>query len=102
MAIKIHGGRSLHGTALAICLFICAASSNAQVRRDDSNIRLLPLAVKAADPFYVVTGIYSRAYADLFVKDSVPIQFSRTQRNMDPKSRSFGIGGSTSYDMFII
>ena len=36
------------------------------------------------------------------MKDTIPIAFVRTQRNMDPRSRSFGIGGSTSYDMFII
>src|SRR5215471_11493677 len=55
-----------------------------------------------ADPFSVSTGIYYREYNDLFVKDTIPINFVRTQRNMDPRSRSFGIGGSTSYDMFII
>ena len=36
------------------------------------------------------------------MKDTIPIEFVRTQRNMDQRSRSFGIGGSTSYDMFII
>lgn len=56
----------------------------------------------AADPFYVGTGIYYRAYTDLVVKDTIPINFVRTQRNLDPQSRSFGIGASTSYDMFII
>ncbi len=54
------------------------------------------------DPFEISNGIYYREYDDLFVKDSIPIKFSRTQRNMDPMSRAFGIGGSTSYDMFII
>lgn len=56
----------------------------------------------AADPFYVGTGVYYREYTDLFVKDTIPIDFIRAQRNMDPTSRSFGIGASSSYDMFII
>jgi YD repeat-containing protein len=55
-----------------------------------------------ADPFDVVTGIYSREYPDLHVDDSMPLDFVRTQRNMDPRSRAFGIGASTSYDLFII
>jgi YD repeat-containing protein len=58
--------------------------------------------VTDGDPFDLSTGIYYREYKDLFVKDTIPIDFVRTQRNMDPRSRSFGIGGSTSYDMFII
>jgi len=58
--------------------------------------------ISAADPFDVGTGIYYREYEDLSVKDTIPIDFVRTQRNMDPQSRSFGIGGSTSYDMFIV
>lgn len=58
--------------------------------------------VVSGDPFDVQTGIYFREYPDLFLPDSIPIQFNRTQRSMDPRSRSFGRGGSTSYDMFII
>lgn len=63
-----------------------------------------PLAMNAiaADPFDIETGIYLRTYHDLFIQDSVPIDFVRTQRSMDPRSRSFGIGASTSYDMFIV
>jgi hypothetical protein len=54
------------------------------------------------DPFYVGTGVYYREYTDLLVKDTIPINFVRTQRNMDPESRSFGIGASSFYDIFII
>jgi YD repeat-containing protein len=62
----------------------------------------LVMNVTAADPFDVGTGIYFRDYQDLFVEDSIPISFIRTQRNMDSRVRSFGVGSSTSYDMFII
>jgi YD repeat-containing protein len=58
--------------------------------------------VTAADPVLVCCGIYEREYTDLYVEDNIPIDFVRTQRNMDKNSRSFGIGSSTSYDMFII
>jgi YD repeat-containing protein len=58
--------------------------------------------MSAGDPFDLQTGIYYRDYKDLFIADSIPIDFVRTQRNMDPRSRSFGVGASTSYDMFII
>lgn len=55
-----------------------------------------------ADPFDLVTGIYHREYPDLYVKDSIPLNFVRTQRNLDDRSRAFGVGASTSYDMFIV
>jgi YD repeat-containing protein len=58
--------------------------------------------ISAGDPFDVETGIYYRTYLDLFIDDSISIRFERTQRNQDTRSRSFGIGASTSYDMFII
>jgi YD repeat-containing protein len=60
------------------------------------------LGASDADPFDLVTGIYHREYPDLYVEDSIPLNFYRTQRNLDERSRAFGIGASTSYDMFII
>jgi len=77
-------------------------SAIAQVQQPDDIFKQTHDNISAADPFDVGTGIYYREYEDLFVKDTIPIDFVRTQRNMDPQSRSFGIGGSTSYDMFII
>ena len=58
--------------------------------------------ISAGDPFDVETGIYYRTYLELSIDDSIPIRFERTQRNQHTRSRSFGIGASTSYDMFII
>lgn len=60
------------------------------------------MGVSDADPFDLVTGIYHREYPDLYVEDSIPLNFVRTQRNLDDRSRAFGIGASTSYDMFIV
>lgn len=79
-----------------------ASSAAAQVRAPETSGASNIGFVKDADPFDVSTGIYSRTYSDLFVKDTIPIDFVRAQRNMDPRSRSFGLGGMTSYDMFII
>src|ERR1700746_433821 len=66
------------------------------------NANQVAFGVKAGDPFDVETGIYYRTYLDLSIDDGIPIRFERTQRNQDTRSRSFGIGASTSYDMFII
>jgi len=76
-------------------------SGSCQVQ-EPSGLLTSPERAKAADPFSVATGIYSRAYTDFSINDSIPIEFVRTYRNMDALSRSFGIGTSTSYDMFII
>ena len=101
--MKIRTVDSLYPALLVMCILWSPARVSGQLKRpNDSPQGPLVLGVKAADPFDVETGIYSREYTDLLVKDSIPIRFSRTLRNMDPKSRSFGIGGSSSYDMFII
>ncbi len=64
----------------------------------------VPLAnsPKVGDPVDLQTGLYIRSNTDLHLKDSIPIQLTRTYRNADPRSRAFGIGTSTSFDMFII
>jgi YD repeat-containing protein len=89
--------------ALFVLSFIIASvASLAQVQQPDAIFRSTHDNISAADPFDVGTGIYYREYEDLFVKDTIPIDLVRTQRNMDPRSRSFGIGASTSYDLFIV
>jgi YD repeat-containing protein len=91
------------GRALLVLPFLIASvASVAQVQEPEAIFKSTHDNVSAADPFDVSTGIYYREYEDLLVKDTIPIDFVRTQRNMDPRSRSFGIGGSTSYDMFIV
>jgi len=88
---------------LLICILLPSIFVVAQVHRPgDFRPNPVSLGVKAGDPFDVGTGIFYREYADLVVDDSIPINFVRTQRNLDPQSRSFGIGGSTSYDLFIV
>ena len=88
---------------LSICLGASWVVGVAQVLQPRDPVSV-PLAknVTAADPFDIETGIYFRAYQDLFVADSIAIDFVRTQRNQDSRVRSFGVGSSTSYDMFII
>ena len=90
-----------HRVLFVLTLLIASATSFAQVQQQAA-FKSGHDNISAADPFDVGTGIYYREYEDLFVKDTIPIDFVRTQRNMDPRSRSFGIGGSTSYDMFIV
>ena len=39
---------------------------------------------------------------DLYLPDVIPIQLTRTYRQMDSTSRTFGIGTTLDYDMFIV
>jgi YD repeat-containing protein len=99
--------RILVGDAWLILISVLSAFfpplTVAQVRQSiEYNRNQVAFGVKAGDPFDVETGIYYRTYLDLFIDDSIPIRFERTQRNQDTRSRSFGIGARTSYDMFII
>src|SRR5215469_3139203 len=88
---------------LHIILFLISSSfATAQVEQPDNIFKSSYDNITAADPFDVGTGLYFREYRDLYVEDTIPIDFVRTQRNMDPRSRSFGVGASTSYDMFIV
>jgi hypothetical protein len=88
---------------MSIFSLLFAPLAVAQVHQPlEFNGNRVGFGVKAGDPFDVGTGIYYRTYLDLLVADTIPVRFERTQRNQDFRSRSFGIGGSTSYDMFII
>lgn len=58
--------------------------------------------VTEGDPIDLYTGLYVRTNTDLFVRDTIPIGVQRTYRNADNRSRSFGIGTSHLYDMFIV
>jgi len=81
--------------ALPVLSFlITSVFAIAQVQQPDDIFKRTHDNISAADPFDVGTGIYYREYEDLFVKDTIPIDFVRTQRNMDPRSRSFGIGAA--------
>src|SRR5580704_14323423 len=87
---------------LVLSVFV-ALPAVAQVHQPvEHNRNQVAFGITAGDPFDVETGIYYRTYLDLSIDDSIPIRFERTQRNQDARSRSFGIGASTSYDMFII
>jgi hypothetical protein len=77
-------------TLLSVCFLLLPVLGVAQVQQPSDLRESASQSVKGADPFDIGTGIYSREYADLIVEDTIPINFTRTQRNMDPKSRSFG------------
>jgi hypothetical protein len=90
-------------TLISISCLLFPALSEGQVHPPvELNGNQAGFGISAGDPFDVETGIYYRTYLDLFIDDSIPIRFERTQRNQDTRSRSFGIGASTSYDMFIV
>jgi len=92
----------MHHIFLVLTFLAEPMATIAQLQQPDSVTRTAYDNITAADPFDVGTGVYYREYEDLFVKDTIPIDFVRSQMNMDPRSRSFGIGGMASYDMFIV
>jgi YD repeat-containing protein len=97
------------GRLLNTCLLIFALLGNANAYLDVSEPRSVesppaPLDVHPtdADPVGLETGWYSRSNVDLYIKDSIPIQFTRIYRNADSRSRAFGIGTSHTFEMFIV
>jgi len=95
--------RTVRSVVVTVCLLFGTVVAVAQVRLAPATDRNPDQGkVTDGDPFEIATGIYYREYEDLYINDTIPINFVRTQRNKDPRSRAFGIGASTSYDMFII
>jgi hypothetical protein len=56
---------------------------------------------QAGDPVDCSTGPFLNTETDLRLADLLPIDFGRTYRNNDTLSRAFGLGSSSSYDLFL-
>ena len=54
------------------------------------------------DPVDLSTGLFIQTNTDLSLPDVLPIAFTRTYRQNDSVSRSFGIGSMHPYDMFLV
>ncbi|WP_414450021.1 RHS repeat-associated core domain-containing protein [Burkholderia sp. 22PA0099] len=54
------------------------------------------------DPVDAYTGIFTLNRTDLRVADVIPLEVTRTYRTRDNVARSFGIGTTLSYDMFLV
>jgi YD repeat-containing protein len=87
--------------ALLSSLAQAESTGNRKLEVRSARVALQAGSSKAADPIDLETGLYLRSHIDLYLKDSIPISFTRTYRNADPRSRAFGIGASHSFEMFI-
>ena len=54
------------------------------------------------DPVDLGTGLLLVEKTDLMLPDTIPINLTRTYRQNDTRSRSFGIGAMHPYDIFIV
>jgi RHS repeat-associated protein len=54
------------------------------------------------DPVDAGTGVFTYEHTDLQLSDVVPIQLTRSYRELDTSSRSFGIGMASNYDLQIV
>lgn len=54
------------------------------------------------DPVDAYTGIFSLTRTDMKIADVIPLEVTRTYRTQDNVARSFGIGTTLSYDMFLV
>jgi RHS repeat-associated protein len=57
---------------------------------------------KDGEPVDLGTGLFVYEKTDLALADIIPLTLKRTYRQNDPVSRSFGIGASHQYDMFLV
>jgi YD repeat-containing protein len=56
----------------------------------------------AGDPVDAYTGLFTLKRTDLKVNDVIPLKVQRTYRTQDNVPRSFGIGTTLSYDVFLV
>ncbi|MBS1801233.1 MAG: Ig-like domain-containing protein [Acidobacteria bacterium] len=61
-----------------------------------------PATCVAGDPVNLETGLFVYSKTDLALPDIIPIQLTRTYRQMDPVSHAFGIGTMSNYDIYLI
>jgi RHS repeat-associated protein len=54
------------------------------------------------DPVDLASGLFVLNHTDLFLPDTIPIQLTRTYRPQDTITRSFGIGTTHSFEIFLI
>jgi len=54
------------------------------------------------DPVDLQTGLFVYKRTDLALSDVIPINLTRTYRQMDPTSHAFGIGTMSNYDVYLI
>jgi RHS repeat-associated protein len=57
---------------------------------------------KDGEPVDLGTGLFVYQKTDLMLPDLIPLAVTRTYRQNDPQSRTFGIGTSMPYDMFMV
>jgi predicted ATPase len=55
-----------------------------------------------ADPVDAASGLFLYDHTDLQLKDVMPIELSRSYRELDEQNRAFGIGMALGYDLTII
>ena len=57
---------------------------------------------KGGDPVDLATGLFVMEKTDLAIPDLMPLALTRTYRQEDTASRSFGIGSTHPYDLWLI
>jgi RHS repeat-associated protein len=56
---------------------------------------------KGGDPVDLASGYFVKSTTDLVVNDVMPIEITRTYRQGDVNQRSFGVGTTLNYEMFL-
>jgi RHS repeat-associated protein len=54
------------------------------------------------EPVQLATGLFVHEQTDLMLPDVIPLRLARTYRSNDSRSRSFGIGATHTYEMFMV
>lgn len=98
-AVSSDGQRIVPSPDVAIYEFTGAMAANSGASGAGNNSGQ---SVSGGDPISLATGQFVYSKTDLALPDVLSINFSRTYISNDSFSRSFGIGFTDSYDMFLV
>jgi RHS repeat-associated protein len=60
-----------------------------------------PGGCKKGDPVDCATGLFLHQVTDLYLRDTLPLSFTRVYRTRDTTSRPFGVGANHTYGIFL-
>jgi len=98
-AVTANGKQIVPDPGVLTHRFACAALANPNT---EPAVKPPLNGARDGEPVDLSTGLFIHTKTDLFLNDVFPIEFTRTYRQSDSLSRSFGIGTQDNYDVYLV
>jgi len=102
VGIDVIGGTACCASQDQACLCECPPPNADTGNPGPACPNCSPDSAALGDPVDAFSGLFLYDHTDLELKDVMPIELSRSYRELDGQNRAFGIGMALSYDIQII